>query len=196
MMNPNFRIHRMVLWAVLAFAAQIAAAGQVAPCGSGPQLNSGDSITTGTPMYYSGAYVSAANVGVNVTGSSIGGNANVTMQAGNAICLGPGFRAAATSSGGGFTALIGATPPAGAFLVTGATLAPATIGIGYSQTLTASGGVSPYAWTLQSGTLSSSGLSLTSSGTITGLPQWLEHSHSAFMPRMPPELRRLCRASP
>jgi hypothetical protein len=146
------------------------AVGQVSPCGTGQVLNSGASITSGTPTYYSASYVSAANVGVNVTGSSVAGSANVTMQAGTAICLGVGFRAAATGSGGGFTALIGATPPSGEFAVPTATLASASVGTAYSQPLTAVGGTPAYTWTLTGGTLSASGLSLTSGGIVTGTP--------------------------
>ncbi len=43
------------------------------------------------------------------------------------------------------------------------------VGIAYSQTLTASGGVSPYTWSIASGSLPN-GLSLSSNGQITGTP--------------------------
>ncbi len=48
-----------------------------------------------------------------------------------------------------------------------ATLATPVVGTAYTQTITPSGGVSPYTFTLASGTLPS-GLTLSSSGTITG----------------------------
>lgn len=52
-----------------------------------------------------------------------------------------------------------------------ATLSAAYVGVPYSRTLTASGGVAPYVWSLatMSGPLPS-GLSLNSSGTVSGLP--------------------------
>jgi len=49
------------------------------------------------------------------------------------------------------------------------TLSGATIGTSYSQTLAASGGRTPYTWTRSSGTLPA-GLSLSSSGVISGTP--------------------------
>lgn len=48
-------------------------------------------------------------------------------------------------------------------------LGAATIGSAYSQSLTASGGTGPYAWSLASGSLPA-GLSLSGSGAITGTP--------------------------
>ncbi|HNG34796.1 MAG TPA: Ig domain-containing protein, partial [Blastocatellia bacterium] len=44
-----------------------------------------------------------------------------------------------------------------------------TIGVGYSQTLTASGGTAPYSFTVTSGTLPA-GLTLTTDGTLSGTP--------------------------
>src|SRR5215469_8494720 len=54
--------------------------------------------------------------------------------------------------------------------ITTSTLAGGTQGTAYSQTLTASGGTSPYAWTLVSGTNLPAGLTLSSSGVISGTP--------------------------
>jgi len=48
-------------------------------------------------------------------------------------------------------------------------LAGATVGTAYSQTLAASGGTTPYSWTRSAGTLPT-GLSLSSSGVISGTP--------------------------
>lgn len=48
-------------------------------------------------------------------------------------------------------------------------LPPGTVGGAYSQTLVASGGVSPYTWSLYSGSLPT-GLTLSSSGAISGTP--------------------------
>ena len=50
-----------------------------------------------------------------------------------------------------------------------ATLPTGTVGVAYSSTLSASGGTTPYAWTIASGTLPA-GLSLSSQGVISGTP--------------------------
>ncbi len=52
---------------------------------------------------------------------------------------------------------------------TGATLPAGTVGVAYSQTLTASGGTTPLTWTVTSGTLPA-GLSLSSAGVLSGTP--------------------------
>src|SRR5438876_494594 len=66
---------------------------------------------------------------------------------------------ASTSGGGGGTALKVGT----------ASLPNASQSVAYSQALTASGGTSPYSWSVSSGTLPT-GLSLSSSGTLSGTP--------------------------
>ncbi|MDB6120965.1 MAG: hypothetical protein JWO08_4746, partial [Verrucomicrobiaceae bacterium] len=48
-------------------------------------------------------------------------------------------------------------------------LAPGTVGVAYSRTLVASGGNSPYVWSIASGTLPT-GLSFSSGGVISGTP--------------------------
>ncbi len=59
--------------------------------------------------------------------------------------------------------------PVAQVAITTASLANAVVGSSYSATLTASGGVVPYSWTLASGALPA-GLSLSSSGVISGIP--------------------------
>lgn len=59
--------------------------------------------------------------------------------------------------------------PVSAITVSPATLPTLTAGTPFSQTLTSSGGVAPYTYTLQSGSLPV-GLSLTSGGVISGTP--------------------------
>jgi Putative Ig domain len=59
----------------------------------------------------------------------------------------------------------GVAPPA----VTTTSLPNGQVGVAYSATLSATGGTTPYTWTLTSGTLPA-GLTLSSSGTITGTP--------------------------
>ena len=50
-----------------------------------------------------------------------------------------------------------------------ATLPPGTVGVAYSQVLSTTGGKAPYAWSVSAGALPG-GVSLNSSGTITGTP--------------------------
>jgi hypothetical protein len=62
-----------------------------------------------------------------------------------------------------------AAATASSLAITTTSLAAASINLLYSQTLAATGGVPPYTWSLSSGTLPT-GLSLSSSGAITGTP--------------------------
>src|SRR5262245_31559212 len=57
----------------------------------------------------------------------------------------------------------------GIVITTGSPLPNGVVGSSYSQTLSATGGTPPYSWSLASGSLPS-GLSLSSSGTISGTP--------------------------
>ena len=61
---------------------------------------------------------------------------------------------------------IGTTAP---LAISTASLAAGTVGGAYSQPLAASGGIAPFTWTLTSGSLPG-GLSLNSSGVISGIP--------------------------
>jgi hypothetical protein len=84
--------------------------------------------------------------------------------------------AAATSnftvqvSGGGIaTKALAITVNPAALSVTTASLPAGTVGAAYSQTLTASGGTTPFTWSVSSGSLPV-GLSLSTAGAITGTP--------------------------
>jgi uncharacterized repeat protein (TIGR03803 family) len=57
----------------------------------------------------------------------------------------------------------------GALTITTTSLPSTTVGMAYSSTLAASGGISPYSWALASGNLPP-GLTLASNGTISGTP--------------------------
>ena len=57
------------------------------------------------------------------------------------------------------------TPPS----ISTSSLTNGTVGTAYSQTLTATGGTTPYTWTIASGTLPA-GLTLSSNGVISGTP--------------------------
>jgi hypothetical protein len=63
--------------------------------------------------------------------------------------------------------------------ITTASLPAGTIGIAYSQTLQATGGVPPYSWSLTAGTLPA-GLTLNSAGVISGTPTGTSTSTSNF----------------
>ena len=65
-----------------------------------------------------------------------------------------------------FTLAVGAGPLA---IATSPNLPAGTVGAGYSQTLAASGGTPPFAWTLSYGALPA-GLALSSAGVISGTP--------------------------
>jgi hypothetical protein len=56
-----------------------------------------------------------------------------------------------------------------ALAVSTASLANGTVGSAYSQSLTATGGTTPYSWAVATGTLPA-GLNLSAAGTITGIP--------------------------
>ncbi|GFO56943.1 hypothetical protein GMSM_39500 [Geomonas sp. Red276] len=60
------------------------------------------------------------------------------------------------------------TTTASSLAVSTSTLPAGTVGTAYSQTLTATGGTSPYSWSIPTGTLPA-GLNL-SSGVISGTP--------------------------
>ena len=53
---------------------------------------------------------------------------------------------------------------------TASSLPNAMVGIAYSITFTATGGYAPYTWSLASGSTLPAGLSLSSSGTLSGTP--------------------------
>src|SRR5208283_4784413 len=56
-----------------------------------------------------------------------------------------------------------------ALTITTTSLPGGEAGVGYSQTLAASGGTTPYTWSVSAGTLPA-GLSLSSAGVISGTP--------------------------
>ncbi len=69
-----------------------------------------------------------------------------------------------------YTISVSASSSGSSISITTSSMPPGTVGTSYSKTLTASGGTSPYSWTIVSGTLPA-GLSLNSStGTVSGTP--------------------------
>jgi hypothetical protein len=82
------------------------------------------------------------------------------------------FTALATDSGSPVqtkSAALSITVAGPTLTITSSTLAAATVGTDYTQTLTASGGTLPYAWSITSGNLPA-GLTLSSGGVISGTP--------------------------
>ena len=61
-------------------------------------------------------------------------------------------------------------------ITTGNSLPPGTVGTAYSQTLTAASGVTPYTWSLTSGSLPA-GLNLSASGIISGTPAFATNAN-------------------
>jgi hypothetical protein len=84
-----------------------------------------------------------------------------------------GFTVRATDSVGCLAARIYAlvinAPPCPTITLSPSTLPAATAGVGYSQTITASGGTAPYTFSVVSGALPN-GLSLSSGGVLSGTP--------------------------
>ncbi|MGB7844667.1 MAG: putative Ig domain-containing protein, partial [Candidatus Acidiferrum sp.] len=75
----------------------------------------------------------------------------------------------ATGSVTSSTAALTVNAPASPLQITTSQLSGGTVGSAYSSTLSATGGSTPYAWSILSGTLPN-GLSLNTSGTISGTP--------------------------
>ncbi len=80
------------------------------------------------------------------------------------------FTASVTDSAGGISSGTFSLPVTQALTITTTSPLPtATIGTSYNQTMAASGGTSPYQWTVSTGSLPA-GLSLSTGGAITGTP--------------------------
>jgi subtilisin family serine protease len=88
---------------------------------------------------------------------------NATGQAGTQVS----FNTATVNAGTAYRCATTAT--AIAPTISSSPLPDGTTGIAYSSTFTASGGVSPYTWSITSGSLPA-GLSLSTAGSITGTP--------------------------
>lgn len=108
---------------------------------AGLTLNSGTGAITGTPT---GPFVGTTNFTVTVTDSE--------------------------SPAKTATAALSITITAQALDITTTSLPAGVINTNYNATLTATGGVTPYIWTLQTGSNLPAGLNLASNGAITGTP--------------------------
>jgi hypothetical protein len=121
------------------------------------------SVTGGTSPYTwsivsgslpAGLSLSSSGV-VSGTPTAAGGPTSITFQVADLTS------ATATKS----LSITITTPPS----ISTGSLPNGTVGTTYSQTLTATGGATPYTWTIASGTLPA-GLSLSSNGVISGTP--------------------------
>jgi hypothetical protein len=121
------------------------------------------SVTGGTSPYTwsivsgslpAGLSLSSSGV-VSGTPTAAGGPTSITFQVADLTS------ATATKS----LSITITTPPS----ISTGSLPNGTVGTAYSQTLTATGGATPYTWTIASGTLPA-GLSLSSNGVISGTP--------------------------
>jgi hypothetical protein len=123
-------------------------------------------VVNGTPPYTFS--VSAGSLPspltLNAANGAITGTPNTAGQANFTITVTD--NAGATASQAYMVTINPATP---ALTITTSSLPSDPVGTPYSQTLTATGGTSPYTWSLASGNLPS-GLSITSSGIISGTP--------------------------
>jgi len=109
--------------------------------------------------------------GTGTSGYSGDGGPSVSAQLNSPYGLavdGAGKVYVADSGNGAVRVLLPATG-ATVSIVSAALLPSGTIGVAYSQTLTAAGGTSPYTWSVTSGTLPA-GLALSAAGLITGTP--------------------------
>jgi hypothetical protein len=110
-------------------------------------------ITTGTLP--AGLTLSSSGV-ISGTPTTAGGPTSVTCRVTDSAS------ATATKS---LSITINSSPPS----ITTSSLWNGTVGVAYSQTMAATGGTSPYTWTITTGTLPL-GLTLSSSGVISGTP--------------------------
>lgn len=72
-------------------------------------------------------------------------------------------------SSGSIDIVLDGAPPAAVDITTTSPLPGGTVGVSYSQSLAATGGVPPFTWSVQSGTLCT-GLTLSSAGVVSGTP--------------------------
>ena len=137
-----------------ASASQVVITGGGSPCNVFWQV--GSSATLGTTTSFQGNILALTSITLNTNASIVGRalarNGAVTLDT-NAV------------NASGCTGLV-ACP---AITLSPATLPNAVVGTAYSQTLTASGGTAPYAFSVVTGTLPA-GLSLSAAGVLSGTP--------------------------
>ncbi len=145
-------------------------------------INSALTITTTSlPAATAGASYSQTLMATGGVGSytwSVNGLPNTIACTGAGLCSGTPTTGGSypltlkVTDGNSFstTQMLTLTVSAGPLTITTTTLPGATNGTPYSTTLAASGGVSPYTWSLNSGTLAPAGLAISAGGVISGTP--------------------------
>ena len=177
---PNILFSIFLSLAALILNISIASAAPPVP----GQIYSG-TVTVISSLAGSGATVTAKVNGAQVSSSTtdtsskyymmIPGNAGATVTSGATITFYVnGVQATPTATYGSGSLNVNITAATAgsttaALSVTTSTLAGATVGSSYSASVSATGGTSPYTWTLISGSLPA-GLSFSSSGVISGTP--------------------------
>ena len=122
----------------------------------------------GSPGPYAYTLTGALPAGMSFTGNTLSGTPTVpgsypvTITAADTVLTGAG---APFSVAQNYVIDV----PAPTLTITPATLPSTTAGLAYSQTLSATGGVAPYGFTLTSGTLPT-GLTLSAAGVLSGTP--------------------------
>jgi len=138
------------------------------------------SLTTGGKQQFSASVSGSSNTSVTWSVNGVnGGNGSVgtissaglytapaSVPSGGSVTV-KATSAADTTKSASATVNVNAVAPPVAITTT--SLPNGTVNVNYSATLSASGGTAPYSWSLSSGSLPA-GLTLSSSGTITGKP--------------------------
>ncbi|MEN3943514.1 putative Ig domain-containing protein [Prosthecobacter sp. SYSU 5D2] len=129
----------------------------------------GPGITTSQPITQWQSYTWSLAAGSLPAGLSLNPNSGV-ISGTPSSSIGTSFTVRATDAtgcSGTRSYTLGAACPA--ITISPSSLPDAYLGVSYNRTLTATGGNAPRTWSLASGTLPA-GLSLSSSGTLTGMP--------------------------
>ncbi|WP_294254984.1 putative Ig domain-containing protein [uncultured Sphingomonas sp.] len=144
------------------------AAGALPAATAGTSYSQSFTAGSGTAPYSYAITAGTLPAGLILSGSTLTGTPsqtgtfNFTVTATDSASAGSGGPYSVSKS---YSVTVGAPTIA----LTPTTLTGATAGVAYSQTITASGGVSPYTYSVTAGALPA-GLTLSSSGTLSGTP--------------------------
>jgi hypothetical protein len=161
-------------------------ASQVAPPAVAPSITSqpqNTSVTVGQAASFSVAATGTSPLAYQwrVGGGAIAGAtaASYTTAAASAADSGEAFSVVVTNSAGTVTsanAILTVNPAGTSLSITTSTLPGGFVQSAYSATLQASGGKTPYAWTVVSGQLPAGLVLSATTGTISGTPTTVENS--------------------
>jgi hypothetical protein len=108
--------------------------------------------------------------GQSVTWSSSAPSVATVTGSGVVTAVGPGTAVLTAQAGSAASGTASVTVWPAVAITTGATLPTALVGQAYAQALTASGGTGSYTWRMAPGSSAPSGLSLSTTGTLSGTP--------------------------